>query len=93
MAAICSDERGTAGGGADEPGSGSAIGAEVEIGPASEVPADVPGAVRIGAVVNGAVAPLVGSGGGGGGSDMTATRSLDTKLVGLGFLPALLRRL
>ena len=46
-----------------------------------------------------AVGELVGSGGGGGGSgfgggeDMVETRVPDTKLVGLGFLPALLRRL
>ena len=43
-----------------------------------------------------AVVELTGSGGGGGiggGEDMVETRVPDTKLVGLGFLPALLRRL
>ena len=41
------------------------------------------------------VEELAGSGGGGGGigGDMVETRLPDTKLVGLGFLPALLRRL
>ena len=45
------------------------------------------------------VVELTGSGGGGGGGgigggeDMVETRVPDTKLVGLGFLPALLRRL
>ena len=34
-----------------------------------------------------------GGGGFGGGEDMVETRVPDTKLVGLGFLPALLRRL
>jgi hypothetical protein len=75
VAAICSDERETAGGGADEPGSGSVIGAEVEIGSASEVPAAVPGAERSSADIIGAEVTL-GSVGDGGGSDMTATRSL-----------------
>ena len=50
------------------------------------------GAVRDDAVVIGAVDPLE-SAGGGGGSDMIGTWSLITKLVGLGFLPALLLRL
>ena len=40
-----------------------------------------------------AVVVVRGSGGGGGGEDMVETRVPDTKLVGLGFLPALLRRL
>ena len=38
-------------------------------------------------------AEVDGSGVGDGGSDMIGLVSLDTKLVGLGFLPALLRRL
>ena len=50
------------------------------------------GAVRDGAVVIGAVEPLE-SAGGDGGSDMIGTWSLITKLVGLGFLRALLLRL
>ena len=70
-------------------------------------PGAVPGAGRVGAESD-AVAPgaeataveeLTGSDGGGGGGgigggeDMVETRVPDTKLVGLGFLPALLRRL
>ena len=89
MAASCSGDKAATGDGADAPGDG---GAEEEIGHASEVPADAGGAVRLGAVVMGAVVPT-GSGGGDGGIDMIATWSLNTKLVGLGFLPALLRRL
>ena len=44
-------------------------------------------------VVCGSGAVVVLSGGGGGGSDMISLESLDTKLVGLGFLPGLRRRL
>ena len=48
------------------------------------------------ALVEGNAARNGGGGGGGGiggGEDMVETRVPDTKLVGLGFLPALLRRL
>ena len=48
------------------------------------------GAVTVG---SGGGAVVVGSGGGGGWSDMIDLVSLDTKLVGLGCLPALLLRL
>ena len=92
MAASCSRDKAATGDGADAPGDGGAGGAEEETGHASEVPADVVGTVMIGAVVMGAVVPT-GSGGGDGGIDMITTWSLNTKLVGLGFLPALLRRL
>ena len=42
---------------------------------------------------SGGGAEVDGSGGGDGGSDMIGLVSLDTKLVGLGFLPGLRRRL
>ena len=92
MAASCSGDKAASGGGGDAPGDAGAGGAEEETGHASEVPADAVGTVMLGAVVMGAVVPT-GSGGSGGGSDMIATWSLITKLIGLGFLPVRLRRL
>jgi hypothetical protein len=92
VAAICSGDKARAGGGVDAPGDSGANGAVVETGPASEVPANVTGAVRSGADVIGAEVTL-GSVGDGGGSDMIGTRSLDTKLVEPRVLPGLGRRL
>ena len=66
-----------------------------EIGADSEAvaPADSE-TVTPGDEATAAVGELAGSGGGGGGGeDMVETRVPDTKLVGLGFLPAQLRRL
>ena len=63
MAASCSGDKAASGGGGDAPGDAGAGGAEEETGHASEVPADVVGAVMLGAVVMGAVVPT-GSGGG-----------------------------
>ena len=104
MAVTCSGVKTADGGGAEGTGDGGAGGAAVETWPASAVVpvtddigavrggAVVIGAVRGGAIVIGSVEPLE-SAGGGGGSDMIGTWSLITKLVGLGFLPALLLRL
>ena len=104
VAVTCSGVKTVDGGGAEGTGDGGAAGAAVEPRPASAVvpTADVIGAVRGGAVVIGGLrggAVVIGtvepleSAGGGGGSDMIGIWSLITKLVGLGFLPALLLRL
>ena len=74
------------------PGAGK-IGAESDAVAPAESEAVMPGDEAA------AVVELTGSGGGGsgggigGGEDMVEARVPDTKLVGLGFLPALLRRL
>ena len=82
VAAICSGDKAMAGGGVDAPGDGGVSGAVVETGPASEVLADVTGAVRSGGVVIGAVVTVgSGSDGVGGDEDMIETELPDTKLL------------
>jgi len=82
------------------PGAGR-VGAESDAVAPAESEAVTPGAeaAEVEELAAAAVVELMGSGGGGGGGgigggeDMVETRVPDTKLVGLGFLPALLRRL